>query len=274
MSEAPQRPDHRSAALASATPLEIRRAARAGRTPMTSGLAPGFLQGNLVVVPAACADELVNFCRDNPAPLPLIAVGRVGDPLLPELGTDVDVRLDLGGYQVWQDGALVESPRDLTFHWRTDDVALVLGCWFSQESALLAAGVRLRHVELGLQGGLFRTRLACRPAGRFHGPVVVSARPFAADEVSTVVRLTSGLPAGHGGPLHQGDPAAIGIPDLSRPDFGEPLLPLDGETMLYWGCGLTATEALRRARIPRFLTHRPGCMLVTDRPAAMGMERG
>ena len=249
------------------TPLAVRQAARAGRGALTSGLAPGWLQGNLVVLPAAWADEFAEFCRCNAGPLPLMAVGKPGDPYLPALGTDVDVRRDLGGYQVWRNGTLADEPQDLMYFWQPDDVALVLGCWFSQEAQLAAAGVRMRHIELGIQGGLFRTRLACEPAGRFSGPVVVSARPFADGDVAAVTRITAALPLGHGAPLHHGDGAPLGIGDLALPDFGEPLPPMDGETMLYWGCGLTATEALRRAGVPRYATHRPGHMLVTDLPA-------
>jgi uncharacterized protein YcsI (UPF0317 family) len=178
------------------------------------------------------------------------------------------VRTDLGPLQLWVDGRLQDDAADLRAHWREDDVAFVLGCWFSQEAALAAAGIRMRHLELGIQGGLFRTSRASVPAGRLGGPVVVSARPFAHADVDAVARITERLPAGHGGPLHVGDAAALGIADLARPDFGEPLPPGPGETMMFWGCGLTATEALRAAGVPRFVTHRPGRMLVTDRPAA------
>jgi uncharacterized protein YcsI (UPF0317 family) len=254
--------------LLDASPRKLRQAARSGQRLLTSGLAPGYLQGNLVVLPQVWAHEFVAFCQRNPAPLPLLAVGRPGDAALPELGEDVDVRTDLGGYQVWQDGAVQAQVPDLRSFWRADDVAVVLGCWFSQEAALAAAGVRMRHIELGIQGGLFRTRLACVPTPRFSGPVVVSARPFQQRDVETVARLTALLPEGHGAPLHRGDPAALGIEDISRPDFGEPLPPQPGETMLYWGCGLTTIEALRRVGVARFASHQPGCMLVTDRRVA------
>ena len=208
------------------------------------------------MLPAEAAEEFLAFCRGNPRPLPLMAVGRPGDPRLPACGPEIDLRQDLGGYQVWQDGHLVAEPPDLLAHWQPDDVAFVLGCWFSQEAALAAAGIRMRHLELGIQGGLFRTDLATRPAGRFHGPVVVSARPFADADLHSVLRITADLPLGHGAPLHQGDPTGLGITDLAQPDFGEALPPLPGETMLYWGCGLTATEALRMAGVSRYATHR------------------
>lgn len=249
------------------SPAAIRQAAREGRRMMTSGLAPGYLQGNLAIVPAAWAADFEAFCRANPAPLPLLAVGQPGDPRLPTLGTDVDVRRDLGGYQCWVEGRLQSEPADITGVWQDDDVAFVLGCWFSQEAALAAAGVRMRHIELGIQGGLFRTSVDCVPAGRIGAKLVVSARPFAHEDVGTVEALTARIPLGHGAPLHAGDGGRLGIGDLRQPDFGEPLAPQAGETMLYWGCGLTATEALRHAGVPRFTTHQPGCMLVTDLPA-------
>ncbi|MFZ4288552.1 D-glutamate cyclase family protein [Variovorax sp. HJSM1_2] len=250
------------------TPREVRRLARSGQALMTSGLAPGYLQGNLLVLPQALAHEFADFCRRNPVPLPLLALGCPGDPTLPTLGEDIDVRRDLGAYQIWHNGAVQAEVADLCSFWRDDDVALVLGCWFSQEAALAAAGVYMRHIERGVQGGLFCTQLLCQPTEHFGGPVVVSARPFQHADVETVVRLTALLPEGHGAPLHRGDPAALGIEDIARPDFGEPLPPQPGETMLYWGCGLTAVEALRRAGVARFATHQPGCMLVTDRRAA------
>ncbi len=234
---------------------------------MTSGMATGYLQGNVAIVPADWAEDLIAFCIANPIAMPLISAGRVGDPFLPQLGIDVDIRSDLGGYQRWVDGHVVDEPGDIGAHWRDDDVALILGCWFSQEAAIASAGIRMRHIELGIQGGLFRTNVACEAAGRLRGNMVVSARPFADADVPAVASLTARIPLGHGAPIHIGSPQELGIVDISSPDFGESLPPLPGETMMFWGCGLTATEVLRTAGVPRFITHRPGCMLVTDLPA-------
>jgi uncharacterized protein YcsI (UPF0317 family) len=248
-----------------ASPRALRHAIRAGRFEgLTTGHAPGYVQANLAVVPADVADEFVAFCRANARACPVLAVGVPGEPRVPALGDDLDVRTDLPAYWVYRDGCRVETVTDISPLWRPDHVAVAIGCWFSMEAALIDAGVRLRHVELGIQGPLFRT---CRPAaaaGRFGGPLVVSMRPFAPAEVATVRRVTGRFSRVHGAPIHEGDPAALGIADLARPDFGEPI-PLRGDDVpLYWGCGLTALAALERSLLPLFITHAAGAMLVTD----------
>jgi uncharacterized protein YcsI (UPF0317 family) len=250
----------------SETGRDIRSAARhGGFRGRTVGRARGFVQANLVVLPADAATEFVAFCEANPVACPLLAVGAAGDPRLPALGADLDIRTDLPAYLLHRHGVPTEVP-DLIAAWRPDSVAIAIGCWFGAEAALAAHGVRLRHVELGLQGPLFRTTRPARPAGRFAGPIVASMRPFASADVARVTAITARLPRSHGAPLHRGDPALLGIADATRPDWGEVLLPEPGEETLFWACGLTALAALEAAGLPDFATHAPGCMLVTDLP--------
>jgi uncharacterized protein YcsI (UPF0317 family) len=243
---------------------ELRAAIRQGYKGTTSGLATGHVQCNLVVLPASHAQHFVAFCKANPSALPLVGVGQPGDPHFPELALNGDIRTDLGGYLYQSPGQAPLKLTDLRSQWREDAVAVLLGCWFTAEAVLAAAGVRLRHVELGIQGGLFRTKRACVSAGGFEGPLVVSMRPFLERELDKVRALTRQLPMAHGEPLHEGDPRGLGINDLSNPDWGEPLLAEPGEVPLYWGCGLTANEVLSRANLPWYATHQPGRMWVTD----------
>jgi uncharacterized protein YcsI (UPF0317 family) len=246
-------------------PHELRQAIRAGHfRGLTTGHAPGYVQANLAIVPFEAAEEFVAFCRANARACPVLAVGRPGEPNLPALGKDLDVRRDLPAYRVYRDGRHSETVSDMAALWQDDHVAVAIGCWFSMEDALRRAGVRLRHCELGIQGPLFRTVRAAVPVGRFAGPLVVSMRPFSADQVATVKQITGRFPRVHGAPLHEGSASALGIADVKRPDFGEPMDILQGEVPLYWGCGLTALAALESARIPLFMTHAPGAMLVTD----------
>ncbi|MEC9431820.1 MAG: DUF1445 domain-containing protein [Pseudomonadota bacterium] len=253
------------AALARLSPADLRALIRAGDyRGVTSGLAPGVLQGNLVVLPTEAADDFAAFCAANPAALPVIERGRPGDPRL-TCATGFDVRTDLPGYQVWRDGAPAEQRDEIADLWSADLTAFLLGCWFANEAALAAAGIRLRHVERGVQGALFRTNRAAVPAGRFAGPEVVSMRPFATEDVPRIRVVTAARPQAHGAPL-SADAAALGV-DLTAPDWGDALPPEPGETALFWPCGLTGQEALAAARLPFFLTHRPGCMAVTDLPA-------
>lgn len=247
----------------------LRHAIRAGRdTGLTTGHAAGFVQANLVVLPAAQAPGFLAFCAANPRACPVLGASALGAPdtyTLPALGADIDVRTDLPGYLLHRRGQAPQPVNDLKALWHKGLVAIALGCWFSMEDALRAAGVRLRHVELGIQGPLFKTHLPTVRAGAFGGsPLVVSMRPFASASVDTVRRVTGSFPRVHGAPVHAGDPAVLGITDLHTPDFGEVLLPLDGEVPLFWPCGLTANLALEAAGVEFFITHVPGKMLVTD----------
>lgn len=246
------------------SPAEWRQAIRAGNhRGITSGLAPGYAQANLAVVPAAQAADFVRFCEANPSACPLLGVGEPGNPRLPLLGDDLDVRTDLPAYRV-HEGSSMTTTHDISPFWRPDSVAVAIGCWFGVEEALQAAGIRLRHLELGIQGPLFRSTLPTSPVGAFGGSQVVSMRPFLARDADRVASLTARYPKSHGAPLHRGDPAPLGIQDLGAPDFGEPITPEAGEIPMYWGCGLTALTALQHAEIPLYITHAPGAMLITD----------
>jgi hypothetical protein len=244
----------------------LRRAIRAGRhRAHTVGLAPGRVQGNLVVLPQALAGDFMRFCQRNPKPCPLLAVTEPGDPLARDLGEDVDLRTDVPRYRVWREGVLEGEVDDLRALWRDDWVGFVLGCSFSFEQALLDDGIPLRHVAQGRNVAMYRTSIPTAPAGRFAGPLVVSMRPMTAAHAIRAVQVTSRFPSVHGAPVHFGDPAAIGIADLSRPDYGDAVDILPGEVPVFWACGVTPQAALIAARPEVCVTHAPGCMLVTDR---------
>jgi len=230
----------------------------------TAGATPGIVQGNVAILPADWAEDFVRFCRLNPKPCPLIGLGEAGDPRLPELGEDIDIRSDVPMYRVFRDGVAVEDVPDIRDLWRDDLVAFVLGCSFSFEEALIQAGVPMRHIERGCEVAMFRTDIETRPAGRYHGPLVVSMRPLTPAHTIRAIQVTSRFPNVHGAPIHFGDPAAIGIADLNAPDFGEPVPVLEGEVPVFWACGVTPQAIVERARPPLCITHKPGYMLVTE----------
>jgi uncharacterized protein YcsI (UPF0317 family) len=245
---------------------ELRQAIRQGSFQgHTSGAAGPHVQGNLVVLPKDWASEFLLFCQRNPKPCPLLAVGDPGDPLLPSLGRDLDVRTDLPKYRVWKNGEIVSELNDVRDLWRDDLVAFVIGCSFSFEQALLDAGIGLRHVAQGRNVAMYRSSLQTVAAGRFHGPMVVSMRPMKASEAILAVQVTSRFPANHGAPVHLGHPGQIGIADLSQPDYGDSVQVLADEVPVFWACGVTPQAALRQARPEFCITHSPGCMLVTDK---------
>jgi len=249
-----------------ADPRALRRAIRAGRhRAHTVGLAPGRVQGNLVILPQALAADFLRFCLRNPKPCPVLAVTEPGDPRVPELGEDLDLRTDVPRYRVWRGGALQGEVDDLRTLWRDDFVGFVLGCSFSFEQALLEDGIPLRHVSQGRNVAMYRTTIPTAPAGPFAGPLVVSMRPMTPAHAIRAIQVTSRFPSVHGAPVHFGDPAAIGIADLGRPDYGDPVDVLPGEVPVFWACGVTPQAALLAARPEICMTHAPGCMLVSDR---------
>src|ERR1700748_273359 len=122
-----------------ASPLAVRLQCRSGAlTRETSGLAPGFVQANLVVLPAREAEDFLRFCNRNPKPCPIVGLSEKGSPLIPDLGRDLDIRTDLPRYRVWEHGELVAEPVSIGDYWGEDLVAFAIGCSFSFEEALLA----------------------------------------------------------------------------------------------------------------------------------------
>ncbi|HEX2072142.1 MAG TPA: putative hydro-lyase [Geodermatophilus sp.] len=250
------------------TPAEVRQRYRVGLAVPTSGVAPGFAQANLVVLPRDWALDMLLFAQRNPKPVPLLEVTEPGS-YRTTLAPDADLRTDLPLYRVWRDGELVEEPTDVVDLWTEDLVAFLIGCSFSFETALLDAGVPVRNIEQGRNVSMYRTNRACRPAGRLSGPLVVTMRPIPGDRVVTAVQVTARMPEVHGAPVHVGAPAALGIADLARPDYGDPVEAAEGDVPVFWACGVTPQAALLASRPPLAITHAPGHMFVTDVPDAV-----
>jgi uncharacterized protein YcsI (UPF0317 family) len=243
----------------------VRRLARSGQlTGVTAGLAPGYAQANLVVVPRSVAFDFLLFCHRNPKPCPLLDVTDPGNPEPARAAPGSDVRTDCPRYRVYRHGELIDEPTDLFAWWRDDLVSFLLGCSFTFEAALLAAGLPVRHLETGSNVPMYRTSIACQPAGVFRGPLVVSMRPMTPAQAAEATRICTGFPNSHGTPVQVGDPAAIGISDLHLPDFGDPVEIRPGEIPVFWACGVTPQAVAMQARPPLLLTHAPGHMFVTD----------
>ena len=251
--------------LSARTGIEARRVIRAGEwSGHTSGTAPNHVQGNVAILPASLAGDFLRFCQRNPKPCPLLGVSEPGDPHLPGLGEDLDIRTDVPAYRIWRHGELVEEVTDIRDYWRDDLVTFVLGCSFSFEQALIDAGIPLRHILEGRNVAMYRTNIPTVPAGVFHGPMVVSMRPMTAAHAIRAVQVTARVPAVHGAPVHLGDPSLIGIADLQKPDFGDAVAVLADELPVFWACGVTPQSVVMEARPEFCITHSPGKMLVTD----------
>ena len=180
------------------------------------------------------------------------------------MAPNADLRSDLSKYRVYQHGDLVAEVEDISEFWRDDLVSFLLGCSFTFESALIRAGIPLPHFERGTNVAMYFTSIPTTPAGMFAGPMVVSMRSIPKDKVVRTIQVTSRFPAVHGAPVHIGEPEAIGIRDLSKPDLGDPVEIKDDEVPVFWACGVTPQAVAMSSRPPLMITHSPGHMFITD----------
>lgn len=249
------------------TGKELREAARSGAfTGQTSGYATGYVQANLAILPSDWAFDFLLFAQRNPKPCPLIEVGDIGNPYTRFCADNADIRTDFPRYRVFRNGELTDEPGDIADLWQDDFVYFLIGCSFTFETALLQAGMEIRHITGKSNVPMYKTSIACHPAGKFREtPMVVSMRPFSYRDCIRAIEITRDFPSVHGSPVHVGDPAAIGIRDLGAPDFGDPVSVGENEIPLFWACGVTPQMAAMVARPPLMITHAPGHMFVGDK---------
>ena len=246
---------------------QVRALVRSGEyAGQTAGLGGKVLQANLAILPASSALDFMRFCQRNPKPCPLVGVTDTGDPMMRTLGHGIDLRTDLPGYYVYRDGALDSEITDISVLWQDNLVGFALGCSFTFEHALLNAGVPLWHIEHNTTVPMFRSNIETVQAGPFGGPMVVSMRAIADANVDQVVEISRRFPMAHGGPVHIGDPAGIGITEINSPDWGDAAPIEAGQVPVFWACGVTPQVAVTEAKLPLCITHKPGHMLITDVP--------
>ena len=230
----------------------------------TPGLAPGYVQANLVVLPYPLAFYFLLFCQRNPKPCPVLDVTDVGNPEPKIIAPGADIRTDLPRYRIFRHGELVKETTDITAFWTDDLVAFLIGCSFTFENAMINAGLPVRHIEEKTNVPMYKTNIQCTPSGIFSSPVVVSMRPIPMAKVVRAVEVTSRYYKAHGSPIHVGDPSVIGIEDLAKPDYGDAVTVRDGEVPVFWACGVTPQAAILQAKPEFAITHAPGHMFVSD----------
>jgi uncharacterized protein YcsI (UPF0317 family) len=252
---------------ANSTPKAVREAARHGLlTGPTSGLASGYVQVNLVILPEAEAAGFLRFCQANPKPCPLLAISEPGDRTCAAMASDLDIARDVPAYRVYRNGVANEPVTDVASEWRDDLVTFALGCSFTFEHALIQSGLRIRHIDQGRNVPMYQTSIPLTPAGGFTGNMVVSMRPFPAADAIRAIQITTRYPQVHGAPVHLGNPGLIGISGLHSPDYGDSVSVADDEIPVFWACGVTPQQVLIDSGVSFAITHSPGAMLVTDIP--------
>lgn len=251
--------------LKNSTLAEVRAEIRAGRyTAHTAGLGRGSLQANLVIMPEEFAFDFMRYCQRNPKPCPITGVSDTGNPMMFTMGNDIDIRTDVPAYNIYRNGQLDLSVTSISEIWRDDFVVFTLGCSFTFEHALLNAGINLWHIDNDRTVPMFRSNIETTQAGPFSGKMVVSMRSVCEERVDEVIQISRRFPLAHGAPVHVGDPGTIGITDLSSPDWGDPAPVGANEVPVFWACGVTPQVAIKAAQLPICITHKPGCMLITD----------
>jgi uncharacterized protein YcsI (UPF0317 family) len=247
------------------SPEQLRQLIRSGEHQgNTSGFCQGFVQCNLVILPAENAADFLEFCELNPKSCPLIAMSEPGEGNIAKLGADLDIRTDIPRYKVFENGLVTSEVNDISSLWRDDLVAFLLGCSFSFEEALLANGLEVRNVTQERNVPMYITDIDCTPAGPFGGKMVVSMRPFVPADALRAAEICARFPAVHGEPIHYANPQDIVVTDIAQPDYGDAVTIKKGEHPLFWACGVTPQVAIEAAKLPFCITHSPGCMLVTD----------
>lgn len=250
--------------MSSMAPSDVRQKIRRGEiTGPTAGMCDGYAQANLVVLPREMAYDFLLFTQRNPKSCPLLEVTDTGSPYLHTIA-DADLRTDIPRYRIYRDGVLSGEVTDLCDVWQDDFVSFLIGCSFSFESALLEDDIPVRHIEEHCNVPMYNTTIPCESAGVFHGHMVVSMRPIPQNLVPRAVLITGQMPRVHGAPIQIGNPEAIGIQDLSHPDYGDMVTIRPGEVPVFWPCGVTPQNVIMASRPPIAITHAPGHMLITD----------
>lgn len=230
----------------------------------TAGMCAGYVQANLVILPKIYADDFKVFAEKNSKSCPVLEVLDEGSVHIKLISNDANIATDIPKYRIYKKGKLVEECLNIEKYWQNDFVSFLIGCSFTFESALINAGIEIRHITMGRNVPMYKTNIMCEEAGAFKGPMVVSMRPIPEDNVEEAIRITKQYPRVHGAPVHIGNPKDIGIKDLYNPDYGDSVEIKNGEVPVFWACGVTPQAAAEQAKPDIMITHVPGHMFIAD----------
>lgn len=229
----------------------------------TSGISGDKVQANLAILPKKYAFDFLLFAMRNNKPVPIIEVLEAGE-FVSKYARNSDIRTDIPLYNIYQNGELTNTVSDIKDYWQDDFVTFLIGCSFTFEQAILDAGINLKHIDEGRNVAMYKTNIATTPAGIFKGNTVVSMRPFKKTLVDEVINITNEFPNMHGGPVHVGEPGMIGITNIDKPDYGDPINIDVDEVPVFWACGVTPQNVVLNAKPEILISHAPGHMFITD----------
>ena len=245
-------------------PADVRALIREGKIDFpTSGMCAGYAQANLVILPPEYAADFEEYTRANPFPCPVLEIIK-GSPIVHDMGEGANICTDIPRYRIYENGVFTKELTDASDYWRDGYVGFLIGCSFSFEEALIRAGIEIRHITQGRNVPMFKTNIMTQRVGPFYGPMVCSMRPMTPENAKKAYEITEKMPNVHGAPVHIGDPKEIGIKDVMKPDYGDPVDIHPGEVCVFWPCGVTPQAAVENAKPPIVITHAPGHMFITD----------
>ena len=245
-------------------PAEVRKLIREGVIDFpTAGMCRGYAQANLAILPPEYAADFEQFTKLNPSPCPVLEIIR-GTPETHAMGEGGNIVTDIPRYRVYENGVFTKELTDASEYWKDGYVGFLIGCSFSFEEALMAAGIPVRHIEMGCNVPMYKTNIQTVKAGPFEGPMVCSMRPMTPEQAQVAYDITVKMPNVHGAPVQIGDPEKVGVMDVMKPDYGDPVEIREGEVPVFWPCGVTPQAAVENAKPPIVITHAPGHMFITD----------
>jgi uncharacterized protein YcsI (UPF0317 family) len=232
----------------------------------TTGAALGYTQMNVIILPQKYSDDFEQFCYKNKKFCPIIEVIKNGR-FSPEFSAkNADIRTDLPSYDVIEGNRVKRSVSSIKDIWSDDLVTFLFGCSFTFENRLIETGINLRHITEHKNVSMYRTKNLCVPVGNFSGEQIVSMRPIKKKQLNLAIQVTEKFQMMHGAPIHWGDPQKLGIFNLGDTDFGDPVDLYSDEIPVFWACGVTGLNAIRKARLDIAITHTPGHMFISDLP--------
>ncbi|XP_072031655.1 D-glutamate cyclase, mitochondrial-like isoform X2 [Amphiura filiformis] len=256
--------------MENAPPIDVRQYFRQGYEfkEATAGVCKGYLQANLTMLHKSIASNFAEFCCANSGPLPIVFQSNVGQFSAPKIAQDSDIRSDLPRYKVYTNGIETKEVKDLLdFGKKVNNfVSFYVGCSYSFDLALIQSHIPLRCLEQGCDVSTFKTNIKCHAVGEFDCYQVVSMRPIPRQLVEKAFGVTHPMSDVHGAPIHIGNPGAIGISDVLKPDYGDPNQFHSDDIAVFWSCGVTGLEAVLSAKPPLAFTHCPGGMYISDMP--------